>query len=312
MLILLGAHLAEHDRIDDFEMRRIGGERQVHLVVVELAVRRGAEMVLHVARAFDLVRRRRAALELVEDRAVRLAHDLRQHIEPAAMGHAHDDLLHAERAAALDDLLQRRDHRFGAVEPEALGAGEFQVAEFFEAFGFDELVEDRALALAGEGDLLVGPLDALLNPALLRAVGNMQKLDAERLAIGAAQNGDDLADGAEFEPQHLVEENRPVEIGFAESVGRRFELFLLARRLQAERIEIGVEMPARAIGADEHERADRVAGGALDVGGGKLDAFGLRLRLDLLAERLADFGPVAVERRDQFAAFRRRPVGTPP
>ena len=156
-LILLGAHLAEHHRIDDFQMRRIGGERQVNVVVVELAVRRGAEVIFDVARAFDLVRRRRAALELVEDGAVRFAHDLREHVQPAAMGHADDDLLDAQRAAALDDLLERRNHRFAAVEAEALGAGEFQVAEFLEALGLDQLVEDGALAFAGEGDLLVRP-----------------------------------------------------------------------------------------------------------------------------------------------------------
>ena len=91
-LVLLGAHLAEHHRIDDLEMRGIGGERQVHLVVVEFAIRRGAEVVFHVAGALDLVGRRRAALEFVEDGAVRLAHDLRQHVEPAAMRHADDDL----------------------------------------------------------------------------------------------------------------------------------------------------------------------------------------------------------------------------
>ena len=284
-LILLGAHLAEHHRIDDFEMRRIGGERQMHLVAVELAVRRGAEVVFDVARALDLVGRRRAALEFVEDGAVRLGHDLRQHVEPAAMRHADHDLAHAERAAALDDLLQRRDHRLAAVETEALGAGEFQVAEFLEAFGLDQLVEDGALALAGESDLLVGPFDALLDPALLRAVGDVQEFDAERLAIGAAQDGDDLAHGAEFEAEHLVEENRPVEIGVAEAVGARIEFLLVLRRLEPERIEIGVEMAARAIGADQHQRADRVAGRPLDVGGGKLDAARLRLRLDLGAER---------------------------
>ncbi len=131
------------------------------------------------------------------------------------MRHADDDLAHAERAAALDDLLQRRDHRLAAVETEALGAGEFHVAEFLEAFGLDQLVEDGALALAGEGDLLVRPFDALLDPALLRAVGDVQKFDAERLAIGAAQDADDLAHGAEFEAEHLVEENRAVEIGVA-------------------------------------------------------------------------------------------------
>ena len=95
-LVLLGAHLAEHHRIDDLEMRGVGGQRQMHLVAVELAVRGGAEVVLHVAGAFDVVGREGAALELVEEGAVRLAHHLRQHVEAAAMGHAEDDLLHAE------------------------------------------------------------------------------------------------------------------------------------------------------------------------------------------------------------------------
>src|ERR1700759_3139374 len=106
---------------------------------------------------------------------------------------AHDDLLHAERTAALDDLLERRDHRFAAVETKALGAGEFQIAEFLKAFGFDELVEDGAFAFGGERDFLVRPLDALLDPAFLRGVRNVQKFDAESLAIGPAQDGNDLA-----------------------------------------------------------------------------------------------------------------------
>src|SRR5690242_9899476 len=156
-------------------------------------------MVLHVARAFDVVRRRRAALELMEDGAVRLAHHLRQHIEPAAMRHANDDLFDAERAAALDDLLQRRNHRLAAVETEALGAGEFHIAELLEAVGLDELIEDRALALASEVDLLVASFDTLLNPALLRGVGDMQEFDAERLTVGPAQDGDDLAQVCEFQ-----------------------------------------------------------------------------------------------------------------
>jgi hypothetical protein len=32
--------------------------------------------------------------------------------------HAENDLADAEIAAALDDLLERRDQRFGAVDPE--------------------------------------------------------------------------------------------------------------------------------------------------------------------------------------------------
>src|ERR1700727_2335405 len=105
------------------------------LVVVEFAVRRDAEMIFDVAGAFDSVGIGRAALEFVE---------------PPAVRHADHDFLHAEIAATLDDLLERRDQRFSAVETEALGAGEFDVAEFLKTFGLNELVEDRAPALGGE------------------------------------------------------------------------------------------------------------------------------------------------------------------
>src|SRR5256885_1280457 len=97
-------------------------------------------MVFHVARSFDHICGRRASLEFVENDAVRLAHDLGQHIEPAAVRHAKNDFLHPERAPPLDDLLECRDHRFGAVEPEPFGAGEFEIAEFLEAFCLDQLV----------------------------------------------------------------------------------------------------------------------------------------------------------------------------
>src|SRR5262245_28272648 len=113
----------------------------------------------------------------MEDHAVRLVHHLRQHVEPPAMCHAEEDLIDAERAAALDDLLECRDHRFGAVKTKPLGASELEIAELLETFRLDQLVEDRALALAREGDLLVGPLDALLHPALLRRIGNVHELD---------------------------------------------------------------------------------------------------------------------------------------
>ncbi len=51
---LLGARLADHHRVDDLQVRRVGGQRQVDAVAVELAVRRGAQVVLHVARALDV------------------------------------------------------------------------------------------------------------------------------------------------------------------------------------------------------------------------------------------------------------------
>ncbi len=216
---------------------------------------------------------------------MRLAHHLRQHVQPAAMRHAEHDFLHAEIAAALDDLFERGDQRFGAVEAEALGAGIFDVQKLLEAFGLDQLVQDRALAFAGEGDLLVLAFDALLDPRLLRRIGDVHELDAERLAIGAAQDRDDLAHGREFETQHLVEIDLAVHVGFGEAVGARIELLLVLLRLEFERIELGVEMAADAVGADQHQRVDRIARRLQHVGGGELDAALLRLALDLVAEQ---------------------------
>ncbi len=218
------------------------------------------------------------------------------------MRHAEHDLLHAEIAAALDDLFERRDQRLAAVEAEALGAGELGVAVFLEAFGLDQLVEDRALAFAREGDLLVGAFDALLNPSLLLRVRDVHELDAHRLAVGALQERDDLAHGGELEPENLVEENLAIEIGVAEAVRARIELFVAAAQCEAERIEIGVEVAADAIGADQHQRVDRIARRLLHVGGGEFDASRLRLGANLVADLLLGRGPLSVERGEGLVA----------
>ena len=55
LLILLRAHLTEHDRIDDFEMRGVRRQREMHAVAVEHAVRRCAEVIFDVAGTFDVV-----------------------------------------------------------------------------------------------------------------------------------------------------------------------------------------------------------------------------------------------------------------
>src|SRR5260370_26032717 len=129
----------------------------------------------------------------MKDGAVRLGHDLRQHVESAAVRHADHDFAYAERAAALDDLLERRNHRFAAVQPEALGSGELYIAEFIEAFGFDQFIEDSAFAFTRECNLLVRTFDAFLDPALLRGAGDVEEFDAERLTIGSAPDANDLA-----------------------------------------------------------------------------------------------------------------------
>ena len=243
-LVLLGPHLAEHHGIDDLEMRGVGGQRQMHAVLVELPVGGGAEMIFHVARAFDLVGMGRAALELVEDRPVGLAHDVGEHVQPSAMRHADDDLAETELAAALDDLLERRHRRLAAVQPEALGAGIFDVEEALEGLGLDQLLQDRLLAFRREADLPA--LDAVLDPGALLRVGDMHVLDADMAGIGVLQDAEHLAQRAELEPERAADIDRSVVIGLGEAVGLGLELGMLAAGDELERVELGGEMAAGA------------------------------------------------------------------
>ena len=87
------------------------------------------------------------------------------------------------------------------------------------------------------------------------------------------------------------------------------QLLVILGGREAERIEIGVQMSAHAIGADHHQRAHAVAGRAHQVVIGDGDAGGLTLGLQLVADGLLDLAPVAVEGGDEIVARRGRPVG---
>src|SRR4030095_7252166 len=130
-------------------------------VAVELAVGRGAEMVLHVARPAHFLGLRGAALELGEQRRVALVQDVHEGVEAAAMGHADHDVADAELAAALQDLLEARDQRFTAIQAKAFGADELDAEIALQALGLDDALEDGATALDGELGVVLDVLDAL-------------------------------------------------------------------------------------------------------------------------------------------------------
>src|SRR6185437_11238037 len=101
------------------------------------------------------------------------------------MRHADGNLANAQMASALNDLLERRYHGFGTVETEAFGAGVFQIAEFLERLGFDQLPQNRPAAFGCEANVLFRPFDALLNPAFLRRIGDVRELHTNLTAIRA-------------------------------------------------------------------------------------------------------------------------------
>ena len=119
------------------------------VLAADLAVGRGAEMVFDVARAVDMLGVGRVALEFGKDRGERLADEIGQHVEPAAMRHADDELADAELAPRAQDRLQRRHQRFGALDAEPLGAGIAAVEKALEGLGRGQDSQD--LLLVGRG-----------------------------------------------------------------------------------------------------------------------------------------------------------------
>ena len=117
------------------------------------AVARGAgrgEVVLDVARAALVVRDdgvdRALALELAQDRLVRAADRVDEHVQPPAMSHPDHDLVGACAGGDLDRLVEHRHHRVETLERELLLAEEGAAEVLLEAFGAAR--HGRAAALA--------------------------------------------------------------------------------------------------------------------------------------------------------------------
>ena len=234
------------------------------------------------------------------------------------MRHTECDFAHAQVATALDDLLERRDHQFGAFEAKTLGTGIFQIAEFLERLSFNEFSQDRFAPFRREADVFLRAFDPLLNPALLRRIGDVHELHADLTAIGASQNRENLTHRRRAEAHDAIDEDRPIKVGFGKTVGFRQQLAMHAPIGEAERVEVGGEMADDAIGADQHQRADQILRCAQRRGGRHFETGDMRTPFDLVADRALGLGVVACQCGDEIAVGavvveerreRRRPGG---
>ncbi len=260
---LLRAHLAQHHRIDRFQMRGVGHQAHMHLDLVERTIGAGAEMIFDVARSADLVGGRRTAGEFVEDHAIGFAHHIGEDVQPPAMGHAVDDLAHAVGAAIFDHRFQSGDHAFAAVEAETLGPDIFLGEEFLELFAADHGLQNRPLAFGRELDFLVLALELVLQEAALLDIGDMHVFDADATAIIGLQRRQQLADGHPFETEIAAEIDFLVLLAVEFMPFERQILGQLMRG-QTQRIELGGKMPAHTIEPHQQHGAQGIAGGFLD------------------------------------------------
>ena len=214
---LLGADDPFHDGIDGLEVTRIGAHRQVDgAPVARRVVVRIAEMVLDVAVAVN-VPGEKGPLELAQDQLVRLPQDVREHVQTAPVGHAHHHLARTGCRRVLDQDIEQRDQRLRTLQREALLANELRVEELLERLGGHEHLEDTAAVIVGQGRVVPGALDALLEPFALRLVGERQVLDAEGAAIGALERSQQLSEGDGLQAAEGPAVHRAVHVGLSKA-----------------------------------------------------------------------------------------------
>ena len=132
--------------------------------------------------------------KLLEDVGIRLVEDVGERVQPAAVGHPDDELLGAQLAAPLHDGVQCREQAFSSLDTEALLSHKLLLEEFLEDGGLVELAENLLLLLLAEYGA-VRELDVVLEPAPTLGLTHVHVLDADGVAVGGLEVGDDIAQG---------------------------------------------------------------------------------------------------------------------
>ena len=94
-------------------------------------------------------------------------------------------------------------------------------------------------------------LDVLLDPALLLGVLDVHVLDAERAAVGVAQDVEDLVERGHVAAGQAVGHELARQVPDGEAVGQRVELGVDVRRLGVERVEVGDQVAADPVHVDQ-------------------------------------------------------------
>ncbi len=143
--VLLRPAASGHDRIDELQVAGVKGQREVDGPAIAGPIAVIAEVVLHVAGRLLL---RLVVFKFTEDESRALSDDVRQHVQPAPMGHADDDLLDALAGGVGDGQVEQGNEALGAFERKALGPDELFMDEFLEHHGVGKACEYSKLLVA--------------------------------------------------------------------------------------------------------------------------------------------------------------------
>ncbi len=241
---------AGHDRVGDFQVRRVERQGQVDGTTGGGDVGREAHVVLHVAGG-GVVVVLELAFELVEQLARALAEGVHQHVQAAAVGHADHHVLDAILAGVTDDGVHHRDQRIAAFQREALLADVLGVQVAFQTLGSRQALQGAALGLCVQVVVATGHFQALVQPLALLDLGDVHEFRTDRAGVGLLQT---LQQVAQFHARlagDTAGAELTAQVAFRQAVERQAQIRRIGRRGQAQRVQAGTEVATRTVGGDQ-------------------------------------------------------------
>ena len=111
---LAGARFALDDRIDGLKVTWVGCETNAHLAAWDIAHAFVAKVIFHIA-----ISRNEIGLivgsELIKQRGEGFVDEISEHVETAAVGHTHLDLLHTRGQALFENGVEHDHGTFSAL-----------------------------------------------------------------------------------------------------------------------------------------------------------------------------------------------------
>ena len=192
------------------------------------------------------------ALELREQLRRTLAEDIDQHIEATAMRHADDNLPRRGPPGALDQLIQQWDQAVRTLQRKALLADIAGMQVLLQATRSDQALQHVQTRLLWQLDLAMVQFDALLQPALLRGIGDVHVLEADGAAIGAVERRQQVL---QHHPRRGAAKRTNVILAFqihgVEPMKFRRQIGRARAWIQVQRVEVGRQVTTKPIGVDQ-------------------------------------------------------------
>ena len=207
--VLLGAHPALDHWIDRLKVAGVGGEGQMYgFAIPRHLIVREAQVVFDISRAHHK-RGINVAFKLGKDHLIRLAQDVSQDVQPAAVRHTDHHLLNTLRRAVFDKRVEQRNQGLGAFQREAFVTDKLGVEEDLEGFRGIQFGQDSAFGVERQRLMVALVFDALLYPPALHRVLDVHVFDPDRATVSLTQSRENTAQGQRRHAEQAADAELP-------------------------------------------------------------------------------------------------------